>query len=118
MKRTAVLTAALMFAGFTSLSIAAENSAPQGKQQPVVQSKSTVTSNSVMEKKSEVLPGKEQSAAPQQGEKVVQNSAPATEKSISEKKETSTSTMVKSSQTEKKVEQKPQTAQPNTNPAK
>ena len=118
MKRTALFTAALMFAGFTSLSIAAENSAPHGNQQPVVQSKSVVTPSQVGDKKNDALSGQEQTAAPQKVEKIAQNSAPVTEKSVSEKKETVTPTTGQSTETEKKVEQKPQVVQPNTNPAK
>jgi hypothetical protein len=41
-----------------------------------------------------------------------------TEKTVTEKKEPVAPVAVKSGQVEKKVEQKPQTAQPNTTPAK
>lgn len=119
MKRTAIVTtAALMFAGFTSLSIAAENTATQSSQAPVMQSKSVVTPSPVGEKKNEVLSGKEHSSAPQNGQKVVQNSAPVAEKTVTEKKEPVAPVAVKSGQMEKKVEQKPQSTQPNTTPAK
>jgi hypothetical protein len=119
MKRTAIVTtAALMFAGFTSLSIAAENTATQNNQAPVVQSKSVVTPSPVGEKKNEVLSGKEHATVPQSEGKVVQNSAPVAEKTVTEKKESVAPMTVKSGQTEKKVEQKPQSTQPNTTPAK
>jgi hypothetical protein len=118
-KRTAIVTAAaLMFAGFTSLSIAAENTATQSNQAPVVQSKSVVNPSVMGEKKTDTLSGKEHSATPQKIEKVVQNSAPTTEKTMTEKKESVAPMTTKSSPTEKKVEQKPQSAQPNTTPAK
>ena len=52
MKRTAIVTAAaLIFAGFTSVSIAAENTATQSNQAPVVQSKSGVNPSMAGEKK-------------------------------------------------------------------
>jgi hypothetical protein len=119
MKRTAIVTAAaLIFAGFTSLSIAAENTATQSNQAPVVQSKSGVNPSMAGGKKTDTLSGKEHSAPPQKVEKVVQNSTPVTEKTMTEKKEPVAPMTVKSGQVEKKVEQKPQSAQPNTTPAK
>lgn len=87
MKRTTIVTAAvLMFTGFTSLSIAAENTATQSNQAPVVQSKSVVNPSVVGEKKANTLSGKEHSATPQKVEKVGQHSAPVVEKSLNEKK--------------------------------
>jgi hypothetical protein len=123
MKRTAIVTAAaLMFTGLTSLSFAADSVAPQGNQPAAVNGnsngKSMVSPSPVGEKKNEVLPGKVQSVVPQKVEKIAQNNAPVTEKSISEKKEVSAPVAVKSGETEKKVEQKSQTAQPSTNPVK
>ena len=77
MKRTAIVTtAALMFAGFTSLSIAAENTATQNNQVPVVQSKSVVTPSPVGEKKKNCS-GKEHLLFPRVERKWLQNSAPA-----------------------------------------
>lgn len=119
MRRTAIVTAAaLMFAGFTSLSFAAENTATQSNQAPVMQSKSVASPNVMGEKKADTLSGKENSATPQKVEKVVQNSVPTTEKSVTEKKESVAPMATKSSPMEKKVEQKPQSTQPNTTPAK
>lgn len=119
MRRTAIVTAAaLMFAGFTPLSFAAENAAAQSNQAPVVQSKSVVGPSVMGEKKSDTLSGKEHSATPQKVEKVVQNSVPTTEKTMTEKKESAAPMTTKSSPMEKQVEQKPQSTQPNTTPAK
>jgi len=118
-KRTAIVTAAaLVFAGFTSLSFAAENTATPSNQAPVVQSKSGVSPSMMGEKKADTLSGKENSATPQKVEKVVQNSVPTTEKTVTEKKESVAPMTTKSSSMEKKVEQKPQSTQPSTTPAK
>ena len=119
MKRTAIVTAAaLMFAGMTTLSVASEN-AVQGKSStPGVQGKSEVTPAPVMDKKNEVQPSAEHSAAPQKVEKVAQNSAPVSEKSMTEKKETPVATTTGTEVKDKKVEQKPQETQPVTTPAK
>lgn len=118
MKRTAIVTAAaLMFAGVTTLSIASEN-AVQGKPASAVQGKAEVSPAPVMEKKNEVQPGAEHSSAPQKVEKVVQNSAPVSEKSMTEKKATPAAVTTGTEVKDKKIEQKPQEAQPATTPAK
>ncbi len=119
MKRTAIVTAAaLMFAGLTSLSFAAENTAIQSNQAPLVQSKSVASPNVMGEKQSDTLSGKKHSATPQKVEKVVQNSVPTTEKTVTEKKESAAPITAKSNPMEKQVEQKPQSTQSNTTPAK
>jgi hypothetical protein len=118
MKRTAILTAAvLLLAGTTTLSIASDN-ALQGKSTPVVQSKSEVSPAPVVEKKDEGQPGAEHSSAPQKVEKVAQSSTPGTEKSMTEKKEVPASATTGAEVKDKKVEQKPQTTQPTANPTK
>jgi hypothetical protein len=126
MKRTVMLTAALMFAGMTSLSLAHEN-LNSGKPAPSVESKPAASPAPAeakpvanvesakqpvtMNGKSETSPSKVETAAPQ---KVAQGSPAVTEKT--DKKETSATVTPDSK--EKKAEQKPSEAPTTTHPTK
>ena len=128
MKRTVMLTAALMFAGMTSLSLAHENM-NSGKPAPSVESKpaaSTAPAEAkpvanvesakrpvAMSGKNETSPSKVETATPQ---KVVQGSPAVTEKTGTEKKETSVTATPDAK--EKKAEQKPNEAPATTHPTK
>jgi len=128
MKRTVMLTAALMFAGMTSLSLAHENMTT-GKPAPSVESKPAVSTAPAeakpvanvesakqpvtMNGKSETSPSKVENAPSQ---KVTQGSPAVTEKTKTEKKETSATATPESK--EKKAEQKPNEAPATTHPTK
>ncbi len=128
MKRTVMLTAALMFAGMTSLSLAHENMttskpAPSLESKPAVSTapaeaklvanvesaKQPVTMNG----KSEASPSKVENAPSQ---KVAQGSPAVTGKTKTEKKETSATATPDSK--EKKTEHKLNEAPATTNPTK
>jgi len=129
MKRTVILTTALMFAGMTSLSLAAEN-LNSGKPVPSVESKAAASTAPVeakpvgnvesakqpatMSGKNETSPSKVESSTSQ---KVAQGSPAVTEKTGTEKKETSSVTTTSHTK-EKQPEHKPNEVPAATNPTK